>query len=177
MIALQVNGRRVELDGPIPLLAYLERLGVNPRAVAVEHNGTIIERDAYADARLDDGDVVEIVRMVGGGLQSGLLLDRLLRLGTLVPRLGAPGHLHRALVALAGQEHGVAGPRHVDGASDGGAPVDHDLIIAARSLADHAGLNVPRDLDRVLPQRIVGRDDEEVGEVGGRLAHAGPVVV
>jgi len=68
MIALQVNGRRVELEGPIPLLAYLEQLGVNPRAVAVEHNGTIIERAAYADARLDDGDVVEIVRMVGGGL-------------------------------------------------------------------------------------------------------------
>jgi len=68
MIALQVNGRRVELEGPIPLLAYLEQLGVNPRAVAVEHNGTIIERDDYADARLDDGDVVEIVRMVGGGL-------------------------------------------------------------------------------------------------------------
>ncbi len=68
MIALQVNGRRVELDGPIPLLAYLEQLGVNPRAVAVEHNGTVIERAAYGDARLDDGDVVEIVRMVGGGL-------------------------------------------------------------------------------------------------------------
>jgi sulfur carrier protein len=68
MIALQVNGRRVELDGPIPLLSYLEQLGVNPRAVAVEHNGAIIERASYADARLDDGDVVEIVRMVGGGL-------------------------------------------------------------------------------------------------------------
>jgi len=68
MIALQVNGRRVELEGPIPLLAYLEQLGVNPRAVAVEHNGAIIERATYADARLDDGDVVEIVRMVGGGL-------------------------------------------------------------------------------------------------------------
>jgi sulfur carrier protein len=69
MIALQVNGRRVELEGPIPLLAYLEQLGVNPRAVAVEHNGAIIERAAYANARLDDGDVVEIVRMVGGGLR------------------------------------------------------------------------------------------------------------
>jgi len=68
MIALQVNGRRVELEGPIPLLAYLEQLGVNPRAVAVEHNGAIIERATYADARLNDGDVVEIVRMVGGGL-------------------------------------------------------------------------------------------------------------
>ena len=68
MIALQINGRRVELDGPTALLTYLEKLGVSPRGVAVEHNGTIIERSRYADAKLDDGDVVEIVRMVGGGL-------------------------------------------------------------------------------------------------------------
>ena len=67
MIALQVNGRRVELEGPTPLLAYLETLGVSPRAVAVEHNGIVIERTSYANATLEDGDVVEIVRMVGGG--------------------------------------------------------------------------------------------------------------
>jgi sulfur carrier protein len=67
VIALQVNGRRVELEGPTALLAYLERLGVSSRAVAVELNGVIIERSGYADAKLDEGDVVEIVRMVGGG--------------------------------------------------------------------------------------------------------------
>jgi thiamine biosynthesis protein ThiS len=67
MIALQINGRRVELDGRTPLLTYLETLGVSSRAVAVELNGVIIERSAYDDAQLDDGDVVEIVRMVGGG--------------------------------------------------------------------------------------------------------------
>ncbi|HAC45653.1 MAG TPA: thiamine biosynthesis protein ThiS [Chloroflexi bacterium] len=64
---MQVNGRRVELNGPTALLTYLEKLGVSARAVAVELNGEIIERSAYADAKLDDGDVVEIVRMVGGG--------------------------------------------------------------------------------------------------------------
>jgi sulfur carrier protein len=67
MISLQINGRRVELDQPTELLAYLETLGVSPRAVAVEHNGVIVERSRYAEAKLDDGDVVEIVRMVGGG--------------------------------------------------------------------------------------------------------------
>lgn len=67
MIALQINGRRVELDGPTSVLAYLEKLGVSPRSVAVEHNGVILERSAYADSKLDEGDVVEIVRMVGGG--------------------------------------------------------------------------------------------------------------
>jgi thiamine biosynthesis protein ThiS len=67
VIALQINGRRVELEGPTALLAYLETLGVSARAIAVELNGAIIERSAYEEAQLDDGDVVEIVRMVGGG--------------------------------------------------------------------------------------------------------------
>lgn len=67
MIALQVNGKKVELDGPTPLTEYLEGLGANPRAIAVEHNGEIVERSAYAKVVLRDGDRVEIVRMVGGG--------------------------------------------------------------------------------------------------------------
>jgi sulfur carrier protein len=70
MITLQVNGKEIELDGPTPLTAYLEALGVSPRAVAVEQNGMIIERDAYATTTLRDGDVMEIVRMVGGGSAS-----------------------------------------------------------------------------------------------------------
>jgi sulfur carrier protein len=70
VIALQVNGKPIELEGPTPLTAYLELLGVSPRAVAVEHNGMIIERDAYARTTLQDGDVMEIVRMVGGGSAS-----------------------------------------------------------------------------------------------------------
>jgi sulfur carrier protein len=67
MIAVQINGKQVELVGPTPLLAYLERLGVDPRAIAVEYNGTIVERSDYASVLLGDGDALEIVRMVGGG--------------------------------------------------------------------------------------------------------------
>jgi sulfur carrier protein len=80
VIVLQVNGKQVELEAPTPLLAYLEGLGVSPRAVAVEHNGEIIERDAYATTTLDDGDAVEIVRMIGGG-RSGEWPDRQRRVG------------------------------------------------------------------------------------------------
>jgi thiamine biosynthesis protein ThiS len=67
VIALQINGKRVELDQPTPLPSYFDRLGINPRAVAVEHNGVILERTDYANTILHDGDTVEIVRMVGGG--------------------------------------------------------------------------------------------------------------
>ena len=67
MIGVQVNGRSVELGEPTPLLRYLERLGVDQRAIAVEVNGEILQRDDYAGCTLQDGDRVEIVRMVGGG--------------------------------------------------------------------------------------------------------------
>lgn len=67
MITLHVNGKQVELDDAIPLLRYLEHLGVDPRSVAVEHNGEIVERAAFTGVVLRAGDHVEIVRMVGGG--------------------------------------------------------------------------------------------------------------
>ena len=67
MIGLQVNGKPVELAGPTPLLDYLRQLGVDARAVAVEVNGEILERERYGACTLADGDTVEIVRMVGGG--------------------------------------------------------------------------------------------------------------
>ena len=67
MIKLQVNGKQVELEAPTPLVLYIETLGVNPRTVAVEHNGEIIQRERFASVVLGEGDRVEIVRMVGGG--------------------------------------------------------------------------------------------------------------
>ena len=66
----RINGKDVELGGATRLLDYLDRIGVDPRAVAVEHNGEILQRDQYEKATLRDGDVVEIVRMVGGGATS-----------------------------------------------------------------------------------------------------------
>ena len=67
MLRLTVNGREVELETPTGLVDYLDGLGVNPRAVAVERNGEILQRAAYSETVLEAGDVVEIVRMVGGG--------------------------------------------------------------------------------------------------------------
>lgn len=67
MIRLQINGKPIELEQPVPLVLYIEQLGVNPRYVAVEYNGEVIERTAYAATVLKEGDKVEIVRMVGGG--------------------------------------------------------------------------------------------------------------
>ena len=64
---LTVNGKPVELERPTPLPDYIRSLGVDPRAVAVEVNQRILERAEFEGTVLDEGDVVEVVRMVGGG--------------------------------------------------------------------------------------------------------------
>jgi sulfur carrier protein len=67
MIALQINGTRRELPNATPLLEFLASKEIDPRFVVVEHNGEIVRRNAYADVMLNEGDVVEIVHMMGGG--------------------------------------------------------------------------------------------------------------
>jgi thiamine biosynthesis protein ThiS len=67
VIQLRVNGKEVELERPTRLLEYLASLGVDQRAVAVELNEKILQRTELAEVTLAAGDVLEIVRMVGGG--------------------------------------------------------------------------------------------------------------
>ena len=64
---ITLNGDRTELPGPLTVLALLERLGIDPRLVAVEHNGLVVKRLHYADRMITDGAEVEIVAFVGGG--------------------------------------------------------------------------------------------------------------
>ena len=63
---IQINGERQEIAS-VPLLQYLEAEGYDARAIAVEHNGNILAKLAYATTVLQDGDVVEIVCFMGGG--------------------------------------------------------------------------------------------------------------
>lgn len=67
MIELTVNGKRRSLERPLSLAEYLDQLDVNPQTVAVERNGEIVRRERYGETGLGAGDVLEIVRMVGGG--------------------------------------------------------------------------------------------------------------
>jgi thiamine biosynthesis protein ThiS len=64
---ITVNGKPRELDGPCTLAEFLQQHEVNPVLVAIEHNGEIVPRDSYANLTLAEGDVMEIVHMVGGG--------------------------------------------------------------------------------------------------------------
>jgi sulfur carrier protein len=66
-LTITLNGEPYELAEPLTLMALLERLRIDPRRVAVEHNRVVVRRARYDDTRIGDGDEVEIVNFVGGG--------------------------------------------------------------------------------------------------------------
>lgn len=65
---LVVNGENRSFDEAPPSVAsLLDVLSLPAGRVAVELNGRLIRRDERAKTPLADGDVVEIVTLVGGG--------------------------------------------------------------------------------------------------------------
>ena len=66
---LQINGEdRAFGDSPLTLAALVETLGMKADRVAVELNRDIVPRDRWAETQLKDGDRLEVVHFVGGGL-------------------------------------------------------------------------------------------------------------
>ena len=66
-VNLTVNGKSRELEDSQELLAFLEGLGVNLNFIAVAYNGEVLDKDDFSGVTLNEGDVLEIVRPVGGG--------------------------------------------------------------------------------------------------------------
>jgi sulfur carrier protein len=66
-ITVQVNGEPQTCSGSTLLPTLLEQLGLNPRLIAVEYNGEILHRQFWADTKMQEGDRLEIVTIVGGG--------------------------------------------------------------------------------------------------------------
>jgi sulfur carrier protein len=67
MIDLTVNGKPRPIETSVDLETYLLSFGLNLQFVAVGYNGEVVKKETYADLTLKDGDVLEIVRPVGGG--------------------------------------------------------------------------------------------------------------
>jgi sulfur carrier protein len=68
-----INGRDQEfseLQSDCSLLHLIELLQLKSDRVAVERNGDIVPRSTWADVRLEQGDKLEVVQFVGGGLES-----------------------------------------------------------------------------------------------------------
>lgn len=62
-----VNGKTLDITGQ-NLAAFLEESGYKPVRIVVEINEEIIPRETYADITFNDGDCVEVVSFMGGGV-------------------------------------------------------------------------------------------------------------
>ncbi len=67
MISLMVNGKPRELPAPMGLQEFLRLLDVRSQFVAVGYNGEVLDKKDFDRIVLREGDVLEIVRPVGGG--------------------------------------------------------------------------------------------------------------
>jgi thiamine biosynthesis protein ThiS len=67
-IQLTINGEGRTLSAIGSLSGLIEQLGMKSDRVAIELNREIVPREQWAVTPLQDGDRLEIVHFVGGGL-------------------------------------------------------------------------------------------------------------
>lgn len=63
---VKINGEMLDKDGK-SVSEVLSEMNINVKQVAVELNEEIVPKAKYDETVFKDGDVVEIVRFVGGG--------------------------------------------------------------------------------------------------------------
>ena len=68
---LMINGEEREFEAPLTVGKLLERIGFESNRVAVELNLEIVPKLNYGSAILAEGDKLEIVHFIGGGLPAG----------------------------------------------------------------------------------------------------------
>lgn len=67
MITITINGELRQLPQAVSIATLLESLGYSGKRIALERNGKVVPRGAFATTQLADGDQLEIVVAVGGG--------------------------------------------------------------------------------------------------------------
>ncbi len=66
---VQINGEQQELSDGLRLSELIAQLNLAPERLAVERNREVVRRAHWAETLLADGDQIEIVHFVGGGLR------------------------------------------------------------------------------------------------------------
>ena len=66
-MTIQLNGEQREVPDGLDLAGLIEWLELPADRVAVERNLEVVKRANWNETRIENGDRLEIVRMVGGG--------------------------------------------------------------------------------------------------------------
>ena len=62
-----VNGEPRDISPGTSVTGLIESLGLKVELIAVQMNDTILDRNELSAALLSEGDVIELIRIVGGG--------------------------------------------------------------------------------------------------------------
>ncbi len=66
-LSVTVNGEKLAVPAGASVADLLERLGVASPRIAVERNRDIVPKAEYPATAIAEGDVFEVVELVGGG--------------------------------------------------------------------------------------------------------------
>lgn len=64
---ITVNGEKQKLEKQVTVAGLLQDLGIDPQTVVVERNLDILDHSDLGGTPLENGDTIEIIRMVDGG--------------------------------------------------------------------------------------------------------------
>jgi sulfur carrier protein len=64
---LTINAEKQSHPAGLTVETLLQTLNMEPTLVAVEVNGRLVPRSRHGQTTLNDGDVLEIVSLAGGG--------------------------------------------------------------------------------------------------------------
>ena len=64
---IMVNGEKKTVETSVTITGLLDDLGIDPETVVIEQNLDILMRDDYGKTDIQEGDSIEIIRMVDGG--------------------------------------------------------------------------------------------------------------
>ena len=67
MAKIQLNGRKLELSSKHSITTLLKKYKIDGKKIAVELNGTIVNRDKYKLIYIKNNDKIEVVHFIGGG--------------------------------------------------------------------------------------------------------------
>ncbi|MCP4137051.1 MAG: sulfur carrier protein ThiS [bacterium] len=66
MKSITVNGKELSFEGET-VNDIIGHYNLKPDSVVIEQNGEILHREQYNEAPVSEGDIIEIVKFVGGG--------------------------------------------------------------------------------------------------------------
>jgi thiazole synthase len=84
-VRIILNGEQKEVPGPLSVAELVQHLGLKAEHVAVELNRGLVVRSVQARTPIADGDVLEVVTLVGGGAGAEAPFEAL-KIGTRVFR-------------------------------------------------------------------------------------------